>query len=205
LFPTLIDRTREIVQPPFWTSPQSAREALRQQYRRDRTEGQAWSIYLGVEKAGLVEQLRLWFGDEYGIPILPLGGYSSESFEGEIVAHAEACDRPSVLLYAGDLDASGEDIERNLRRYTDFDEFRRVALTLAQADAYDLPRLPGKRGDRRAPAFIRKYGRLFQIETDALDPNVLRELFSDAVAEYWDDEAYTEVLRLEEAEGETLL
>lgn len=203
-FPALIDRTREIIRRPSWTSPEDALAALKYQYRRDRTEGQPYSIYLGVEKAGIIEQLRLWFGDDLGIPILPLGGYSSESFEREIITHADGYDRPSVLLYAGDLDPEGEDIERNFRRHTDFDEFRKVALTLEQAEQYELPPMPGKPKSSRAAGFIEKYGRLFQIEVDALDPNVLRELFAEAIAEYWDDDAYQAVLEREALEREQL-
>ncbi len=203
-FPPLIDRTREIIRRPSWTSPEDARRALKEQYRRDRTEGQAWSIYLGVEKAGIIEQLRLWFGDDYGIPILPLGGYSSEPFEREIVTDDGEYDRPSVLLYAGDLDASGEDIERNFLEHTDFDEFRKVALTIEQAEQYELPPMMGKTTDPRAARFVAKYGRLFQIELDALDPNVLRALFADALAGYWDDDAYQAVLEREASERERL-
>jgi len=201
-FPALIDRTRTIIRRPSWTSPEAARRALKKQYRVDRTEGQEWSIYLGVEKAGIIEQLRLWFEGPLGIPILPLGGYSSESFEREIVTHDAEHDRPSVLLYAGDLDASGEDIERNFLAHTDFDESKKVALTFEQAEQYELPPMPGKATDPRAARFEAKYGRLFQIEVDALDPNVLRELFADAIAAYWDDDAYQAVLEREASERE---
>ncbi len=203
-FPPLIDRTRQIIRRPSWTSPEDALAALKDQYRRDRTEGQPYSIYLGVEKAGIIEQLRLWFGDDLGIPILPLGGYSSESFEREIRTHDGEHDRPSVLLYAGDLDASGEDIERNFLKHTDFDEARKVALTLDQAEQYGLPPMMGKTTDPRAAGFEAKYGRLFQIELDALDPNVLRELFAEAIADYWDNDAYQAVLERETSEREQL-
>jgi hypothetical protein len=73
-FPDLIDRGRTIHEYAWWCSPEHAvRDALRY-YRLDRTAGQDVSIYLGVEKAGMVVQLQSWFGD-LGIPILALGGY----------------------------------------------------------------------------------------------------------------------------------
>jgi hypothetical protein len=203
-FPALVDRTREIIVSASWESPEEARAALRDQYRRDRTEGQACSIYLGVEKAGLVEQLRAWFGTPFGIPILPLGGYHSEPFERLIETHTEEHDRPSVLLYAGDLDASGEDIERNFLRWTDFDESKKVALTIEQATEHHLPQMPGKQTDQRSAGFSTKYGSLFQIEVDALPPDVLRDLFAAATAGYWDDAIYQQVLVRETAEREEL-
>jgi len=199
-FPDLVDRTRQIVVPAAWASPQAAKEALREQYRRDRTEGQPYTVYLGVEKAGIVEQLRSWFDVPLGVPILPLGGYHSETFEREVRDHAGRYERPSVLLYAGDLDASGEDIERNFLRHTGFAVSRKVALTLEQAVEHDLPPLPGKAKDQRARAFIEKYGTLFQIELDALPPDVLRGLFATALEEFWDDRVYRAVVEREEAE-----
>jgi hypothetical protein len=203
-FPELMDRGRDIVVPAHWSSPAEVLQAAARQYRRPRTEGQEWTIYLGTEKAGLIEQLRLWFGNERGIPILPLGGYHSESFERDIATHDDEHDRPSVLLYAGDLDPSGEDIPRNLREYTDFDEFHLIALSLEQADAYALPRLPGKPKDSRAAAFKKKYGSLFQIELDAVEPNELHRLFSEAIEPYWDDDAHQAVLAREAEEREQL-
>jgi hypothetical protein len=41
---------------------------IRRMYRRDRTEGQEWSIYIGVEKRGMIEQLDSWFGRATGAP-----------------------------------------------------------------------------------------------------------------------------------------
>jgi hypothetical protein len=103
-FPALIDRTREIVVPPAWIDAEDARERMRDQFRIDRTEGQPVSIYLGIEKAGIVEQLRWWFGDERGIPILPLGGYHSEPTSGRsthtravTIAPAYSCTRATSM------------------------------------------------------------------------------------------------------------
>lgn len=203
-FPELLDRTRRIVQPAFWTSPEGAQATLREQYRRDRTEGQDVSIYLGVEKNGMVEQLSQWFGHELGLPILPCGGYSSESFERKINTHAAGDGRESVLLYGGDFDASGEDIERNLRKHTDFDYFHRIALTAEQVEEFKLPAALGKETDTRAKGFTEKYGQNVQVELDALPPDILRALFQEALAEYWDEDAYEAVLERETAERETL-
>jgi hypothetical protein len=92
-FPTLMDRGRSIHRYETFAGPDQAREWLRRIYLRDRTEGQPWAVYLGVEKAGIVAQLQEWFGD-YGVPILALGGYSSQSYVDDVVAEVEAEDRP---------------------------------------------------------------------------------------------------------------
>jgi hypothetical protein len=79
-FPGLTDNGRSIHRYQAWTSPRTALTETAECYRRDRTEGQELSLCLGVEKNGMVPQLMQWFG-ELGIPVLPLGGYSSETFE----------------------------------------------------------------------------------------------------------------------------
>jgi hypothetical protein len=215
-FPPLMDRGRIIHRDQTFASPAAARRWLKAIYRRDRTEGQAVSLYLGVEKAGIVAQLQEWFGD-LGVPILPLGGYSSESYEREVVAdvlkaEVAAAQRPAVLLYAGDWDPSGEDIDRNFIEKTNcWAEVRRVALTAAQVEQYALPKMPGKiskrtgePSDSRAKKFIARHGEHVQVELDALSPDILRELFRQAIADFWDEAAYQQVLAREAAERRKL-
>jgi hypothetical protein len=178
-FPDLIDRTRDIHRHAAWGSPEDARSALRQQYRRDRTEGQAQTVYVGVEKNGMIAQLEHWFG-EFGLPILALGGYSSQTYTDDVREDAGAQGRPAVLLYAGDFDPSGEDIPRDFcARAGCFDIVRRVALSAEQVRDYHLPPLPGKATDSRAAGFVAKHGRLVQVELDALPPDTLHELYRD--------------------------
>lgn len=204
-FPALIDRGREIHRYQTWTSPQQALEDAAKTYRRNRTEGQDWAIYIGVEKNGIVAQLSNWFGD-LGVPILALGGFSSQSYVDEIHDEVIEDGRKSVLLYAGDFDASGMAIgEDFIRRSRCWDEVLRVALTPRQILDYNLPVNPGKVGDSNNKAFIQQYGTLVQVEVDALDPTVLRDLYVQALAGYWDTSAYDEVKALERAEREQLL
>jgi hypothetical protein len=173
-------------------------------YRRDRTEGQPYSVYLGVEKAGIVEQLQEWFGDR-GVPVLALGGYGSQTYVDEVVADVAQLDRPAVLLYAGDHDPSGEDIDRDFVARTDcWDEVRRVALTAEQVEQHGLPPQPGKELDSRARGFVERHGRLVQVELYALPPDVLRQLFVDAIAEFWDTTVYEQALQEEAADRHVL-
>jgi len=196
-FPDLIDRTRSIHRGAVFRDPEQALEWLVRIYERDRTEGQAVSLYLGVEKAGIVEQLRYWFGD-HGLPVLALGGYASQSYVDEVARDVEHQGRPAVLLYAGDFDPSGEDIRRDFINRTDcWDEVVRVALSPEQVAEYKLPPYPGKRSDSRAAGFEARHGRLVQVEVDALPPDILRELFNRAVLAYLDESILDGVVRLE--------
>ena len=144
-------------------------------YRRDRSEGQATVPVIVAEKATLVAQLRHWFGDPLGIPIVALRGYSSESYEREVRDYLEAGrvdGRAYAALYLGDFDPSGEDIERNTLRYLrdGFDSWHRVAITPALIESYALPESPGKETDSRASAFEARHGRLVQVEVEASTP-----------------------------------
>lgn len=150
-------------------------------------------MYLGVEKAGLVVQLESWFG-ERGVPILALGGYSSQSYVSEILGDVRT-GRAAVLLYAGDFDPTGEDIDRDFVARTGcWDQVVRVALSAEQVTRYRLPPNPGMATDSRAAGFVSRYGQLVQAELDALLPETLRSLFADAIAEYWDEYAYADDL-----------
>ena len=185
-FPDLIDNTRMIHRPAAWDGPEEARAALRRQYRRDRTEAQEHTVYIGVEKSSMIAQLTSWFG-EFGLPVLALGGYSSQTYVDEVRADIDAQERLAVLLYAGDFDPSGEDIARDfIERTGCFDIVYRVALTPEQVTEYALPPLPGKASDTRAAGFVAKHGRLVQVELDALPPDVLHHLYLDALTPFLD-------------------
>jgi hypothetical protein len=206
-FPGLVDRTRRIARPYCLDNPDQAVRSLTLDYRRDRQDGQPVSLYVGVEKDALSALLEGWL-NEYGIPVLVMRGWHSESYERSVAHDIGTESRPSVLLYFGDLDPAGEGIEDNIVRHIPFDTVDRVALTLHQAEEYGLPENPGVDGKlANTPgryAFEAKYGRLFQIEVDALPPDVLEAMVSDAVDEYLDRDAYESILEQEEAEQELL-
>jgi hypothetical protein len=204
-FPDLVDLTRSIERAPSWDDPAHALASLANWYRRDRTEGQDVSIYIGVEKKGLVAQLDSWFGD-LGIPILALGGYSSQSFVDVVRVDARGQDRKAVLLYAGDFDPSGEDIDRDfIERTGCFDDVVRVALSATQVTSYGLPPAMGKTADARAPQFVARHGVLVQVELDALAPPDLRALYQAAIDEFWDTPPYDEVMEQEEHDRDLLV
>jgi len=212
-FPELIDTTREIEEPVFFDSPADAIRYVANFYRADRLADADYSVYLGIEKRGLIAQLDSWFGDPYGIPILPLGGFSSQSFINIVKADAarreQVYGRKAVLLYAGDFDASGVAIDRvfNERTAGYFAETQRVALNPGQVTEFNLTRQAGKPGDNNVDAFFERFGKdawfdyenrvgygvgaaakpmPVQVEMDALDPNDLRQLFTDAITEFLD-------------------
>ena len=82
-----------------------------QQLRRDRTEGQTVSS-TWPSKSRYPNQLWSRFSD-LSLPILALGGYASQTYVDQIKRSVARGDREAVLVYAGDHDASGDDIYRD--------------------------------------------------------------------------------------------
>jgi hypothetical protein len=198
-FPRLLDQGREISRPASFTGPDDARGWLHDVYRRDRTEGQPWSVYVAAEKATLLAQLDDWFADR-GIPVLTLRGYSGQELVTDVQNDIMVSNRPAVLLYAGDLDPSGQDIDRDFaRRVGIFDTIVRVGLNdMDQVERFGLPPMLGKANDPRAADFVAKHGQLVQVELEALDPDDLRALYEGALAPHWDNDAYQAVLAQED-------
>jgi hypothetical protein len=196
-FPALSDQTRRIEQVPFWASPQAALADLIEQYRLDRSEGQEFVIVLGGEKRAMLAQFRQWYPD-LGLPFIALSGNASQSYVDEVAAFVEDDGRKSVLLYVGDLDAAGEEIEEDFCRRCDvWDHVERIAVTEEQVTGLGLPRLPGKPNDPKRKPFIERHGWLFGVEVEAIPPDLLRSLYDDALATYWDKSTYDAVVARE--------
>jgi hypothetical protein len=204
-FPPLEDLTRSISEYASWSSLASYLADAPSRYRRDRTEGQEVIPVVIAEKATLLTQLDEWFGLPMGLPVIALRGYSSESLEREITDRFDDGD-DYAAIYVGDFDPSGVDIERNVRQYVDefFVDWTRVAVTPEIIDAYHLPENPGKTTDTRARRFAAEYGRLVQVEVEALDPDHLRDLIRRAIRAYWDADTAARVLEAERVEREEL-
>jgi hypothetical protein len=202
-FPRLVDRTRRVERLRAFDSPDEASEWLREQYRRPRTEGQEHNVYLAVEKDALAGLLWDWFG-ELGVGIVAVRGYSSESLCELIADEAAEDGRPTMMLYAGDFDPTGEDIPRDLAERLNRVRVERIALTREQVEHFDLPPQPGKRSDSRSARFELEHGRLVQVELDALAPDDLRALYQEALAPFWDEPIYERVREREDAERRAL-
>jgi hypothetical protein len=215
-FPALFDRGRKIYQPLHFADPVDAMEALIGWYRLDRSAEQDVSLFLGVEKNALAGLLQAWF-DDTGLPVLPLGGYSSESLDRMVKQRVEADGRPAVLIYAGDFDASGMDIGRNFIAQTAcWKQTIRIGLNEDLIEQLGLPVLQGKATDSRAPKFIERHPRIHhqyafgrdsqgrtipvQVELDAVDPNGLRDLFQDAIDQFWDTSSFEAIVAREDAD-----
>jgi hypothetical protein len=157
-------------------------------------------IEVWVEKDAL-SRLCSDASEEYNVITCPSKGYSSYSYVKRAVSRiASDYDGKNVtVLYFGDYDPSGVDIERDLgdrlARYgADNVEVKRIALTIEQIQKYNLPPFPAKSSDPRLAKFMADTGGTDAVELDALEPPVLTDLIVEAIQNHMDKDLWAERL-----------
>lgn len=210
------DRLRKPSQPASWDNPEQILNACIRQYRRNRMEDQTNYIEVWVEKDALSGVLKR-VTEQYGIPIVVNRGYSSVTamrdahirFEQALNSGADAI----KVIYIGDFDPSGQDMIRDIYdRIGEFNESRDygyeeaydfeiipIALTLEQIRQYNPPPNPAKITDPRAKDYITKYGPT-SWEVDALPPEVLNTIVTEAINHIIDLDTFYEKKSAEQSD-----
>ena len=143
-------------------------------------------LLISLEKDAL-SRLVSRIANKYSVRTFPTRGYPSFSYVKGMANYMESrlAGRHVTVLYYGDFDPSGIDIERDLEarlaRYgaTDF-SVTRVALTADQINEHNLPPMPVKRTDARAEGFMAEHGDK-SVELDALDPNLFQKIVEKSI------------------------
>jgi hypothetical protein len=197
------DRSRLVIGQGDWgyESPKrfldSVEHGLKEAWQRFSLtlwEDQPHRVLVVLEKDAL-SRLVSGIAEDFRIKTFPSRGYSSYTFVRDM---AQECNghKPTKILYLGDYDPSGLDIQRDLGTRlqcygaTNF-ELKRVALTLNQIQHYQLPPLPAKTSDPRTVQFIADTGGSNIVELDALPPNVLQDLVKNAILSHIDTEKWS--------------
>ena len=149
-------------------------------------EDQPQHVLISLEKDAL-SRLVSRVANNYSIRTFPTRGYPSFSYVQGMARYMETRleGKHVVVLYYGDFDPSGIDIERDLEdrlaRYgaKDF-SVTRVALTADQIKEYNLPPMPVKRTDARAEGFMAEHGDK-SVELDALEPNIFQSIVEKSI------------------------
>jgi len=190
------DRVRETEWSAHWRSPAEIVEAAAAQYRTDKWEDQPCHVEVMVEKDALSGVLQPAC-EELDVRFTANRGYSSLSHMYEVgkrIGQMIGRGKEVHILYFGDHDPSGLDMDRDVRdRIEMFSEstieLRRMALTMEQVEEHDPPPNPAKITDSRAAAYIEAWGDE-SWELDAMEPRLLRALVEDRVAELRDDDLF---------------
>ena len=218
------DRVRKPSRP-YWVH--WVADALRDtvnQYMLDRMDDQDVYIEVWVEKDALSGVLKR-VTNKYGINIMVNRWYSSASamFDSfERFKDAYNNDKSIVILYLGDYDPSGMDMIRDIRdrikefyewyknledaSHSEYDDYSDmdftvtpIALTREQITKYNPPPNPAKRTDPRSKWFIDEHG-TSSWEVDALKPEILNTILTDAIIDLIDIEKFQKKLDQEKVD-----
>lgn len=196
-------------------------------YRRDRMNGQEIRMEVWSE-AGMTEQLArvAW---RYGIPVYSSRGFASVTNSHAVAERALEFWGTTVLLHVGDHDPSGVSIYESLvkdaqsfllqeREWEHGDISRdgillaemaekagpwirpvRVAITEEQIEEHGIETAPPKKEDSRTKNWI---GETAQAE--ALPPDLLQEILTEAIESRLDMDRYEEECGLEKPDEESI-
>lgn len=203
------DRGRYLRSNPHWDSPRDMIYTAAQQYTIDKRSTQPVYCEAWIEKDSLISILEP-VASRYDVPCFSCRGYPSITGVKDAAARyiregrqRDAC----YLFYAGDFDASGLDITRDiqdrLRMFGANVTVERIALTREQIEQYNPPPAPVKTSDKRAAGFIRQYGGSCW-ELDALEPQVLEKLYQDRISALTDLRLFEMEQRREAEERDAL-
>lgn len=200
------DRTRGVETPAAWEDPSDIVAAVATQFAVDKWSDQPYRVEVWVEKDALVGIIEAAC-KPLNVPYLSCRGYTSQS---EMWRAAQRLlrwidqDQTPYIIHLGDHDPSGKDMSRDIQDRLELFtggrvKFQRIALNMDQVDQYKPPPNPTKITDSRANAYMAEFGGR-SWELDALDPEVLSDLITDAVEEVRDPDLYAERVT-EEREG----
>jgi len=189
-----------------------------QAYRRDKLASQEVDIRVYCEAAGMMPQLHD-ICRPYSVPVFSCSGFDSLTAKWDL---AQACQeafwyqgRNTVILHLGDHDPSGdsifndglvEDIHAFLatdvphRRPSSVAPFERVALRREQVEEYNLDTSPPKESDGRTP----NWSGTETAQLEALPPDVLAELLTDAIERHIDTDVYEKDVEKEKEEAQRI-
>jgi len=185
-------------------------------YRIPRWHNQSHYVEVWVEKDAMAATLNsiINIAGHREVRIVPTRGQESVTFAWENVQRLKQKQyegKQIHIRYFGDLDPSGEAIERSLIEKLTTEpyrlrgiDFKRVGVTNEQRLRFSLiPNTDEKtliklKRDTNRFSFMQKYGLineddLFQIEVDALEaiaPQDFREMVLESVDEYFDEDVY---------------
>lgn len=208
----IADSTRWVRRHRSYGDLSEALDEVQASYRRDYWRDQPVRLELWVESDALASALNRAVSG-FGVPMFVCRGQASKAYIYQAAQDAEEIGKPVRVLYLGDFDPTGLQIDRSMqeryRRYGATDlALERIAVTPQQIRDMKLQSTDAKRGDPNYKRFasiceaqdlpVRAW------EAEAIDPPVLRQLTADAIAAHIDFDRWESTASYERAERQTL-
>jgi len=203
----MVDLGRSTKRNSHWDSTFDALDSIAEQFRIEKWENQPVHVEVMCEKQA-AEGILLPVCRELDVPFTSNKGYPSQSYiyqRGRTLGHLWQGGKEIVVIYFGDHDPSGLDMDRDLGvrlnmfgRVDDYEiTIDRLALTSAQIKKYNPPPNPVKFTDSRADGYTVLHGHE-SWELDALDPAVLANLCRSAILQHRDEDLWDEAVEKED-------
>ena len=222
----VIDETRTLDHETVWSNVgpfvKRATEQLFKSYARDLLQSQPDYVVMLAEKLTVRSNL-LRVCDGFTMPLMICRGYSDNGSIYRLAQRFEDSGKERlVLLCVSDCDPEGENIPNAVKSAMVKDmgidsqriELRKGALTLDQARAFELPpqfikeeREEGgkkSKGSSRAKKYVEKKKTKDVWELEALKPDQLAAIVTEAIESTINMEAFNRELEVEQAEAASL-
>lgn len=189
----IVDSTRYYLKRESYLDLGEAFDAWSEHYRRDHWMRGDVLVEVWCESQSIAGVLQA-VTERRGLPLFPCKGFSSETFAYEAARNWRNDERDPVVLYVGDLDLKGKQIEQALRGrleafYGRAVTWFRVGLTEEQVHRHGLEGLATVPG---------------HWEAEVLPADVMRDYLDSYIDSFWDAEAFAPSLAAEESEREGL-
>jgi hypothetical protein len=198
----VVDSTRWMRKPRSYDSIEDALSSTAQLYRRNLWVQSPFRVEVWAESdsiAGTIYEVT----SGWDVPLMVCKGYASETFAYNAAEAWKADHRRPVVLYVGDHDPAGLEIEQDLRtKLTEFAGrdvgWQRVGVTWDQVEDLDLPGTAAK--IKKKPYPFPK-----AVEAEALPAQYLRDELDELIREFVSEQALAALLAAEESEREILM
>jgi hypothetical protein len=206
-FDWIVDNVRMTDKPSSWSGLKDFAQEMRQTYRKDFWAHLQHYVHIIVEKdaiAGVIDPISY----EYDVALSPIRGYCSLSFAHQIAETWNKIEKPISCAYMGDFDASGFDLERDikekLRRYCPKPFlWCRLGVLATDFATHDLIPLKPKKTDTRYRRFVAEHGHQCA-ELDALPPTEIRQRVKWFIERHIDKDKWAKLQEVEKLEQETI-
>jgi hypothetical protein len=196
----IVDTSRSVYRVDQWSSLDEFLGDVALSYRRSLWDHAPCRVEVWCESESIASTI-MQVTSRWRVTLCPTRGHPSESLMWAASQSYLANDKQTAILYIGDHDPAGLSIEQTMLEKIDgftggtgLYDFRRVGVTWAQVEEYDLPGLPPKK----------PYGYPKSVEAEALPPDLLRSLLDEAIREFVDLRQVELLQEIEQEEIRTL-
>lgn len=204
----IADATRYRRKPQTFDGWEDALRDTAHFYRKSLWAESDCAVEIWIEKSALAGVIYP-VTSEFDVPLMPTGGFSSETFAHEAVDEMRGTGKTLVVYALYDFDRSGQDasasLQEKIERFgAEYDvpvHFYELGLTHEQVQDMRLPTRPPKRNSKAD----QRWPYEFAAELDAIPPDDLRDLVRWAIERHLPADELERLKRIEAAERDTLM